>query len=187
VTARRPGVAQAWIEPLADDPEAWSAETVARTRLAAGRTLIRLRRVRLIELTGALPRAAEIAELLHRSTQFYNPHKERAHLRTAARDRVLEPREHAVLVSERGGERRPAAERWWTRETGQAIEVREGVAWLLTFAEGTDGRAAAADLATLRDRRRGLLGNPISQEIRVAEGNPPLPWLAPVAAGKVER
>ena len=40
----------------------------------------------------------------------------------------IEPREIVVLVTERDGERRPAAERWWRHETGKDIEVREGVA-----------------------------------------------------------
>ncbi len=177
MTPRKSVVAQAWIEPLADDPEAWSAETVARARLAAGRSLTGLRRMRLIELAGPLPPAAEIADLLHRSIQFYNPHKERAHVRVAAGGVPLVPGEHAVLVSERDGERRPAAERWWARETGRTVEVREGVVWLLSYAAGADAGAATADLATLRDRRSGLLGNPIAQNVRVAEGTPPLPWI----------
>ena len=170
---------QAWIEPVSDDPEAVSALAVARTHLAAGRALRSLRRLRLFELTGALPARAGLEGMLHRSIQFYNPHKERCSVRVVAADPApLAPGEQVVLVVERGEERRGAAERWWRHETGKEIEVREGVAWVMAF-EGleTDPAGAAADLAVVRDRRHGLLCNPHAQEHRVAAGTIPLPWM----------
>lgn len=172
-------VAQAWIEPVSDDPEAVSALAVARARLAAGRALQSLRRLRLVELSGPLPSRAGIEDLLHRSIQFYNPHKERCTVRAAAADPPpLAAGERAVLVFERGGERRRGAERWWRHETGKAIEVREGVAWLMAFGGlESDPAGAAADLTVVRDRRRGLLCNPHAQEHRLAAGAVPLPWI----------
>jgi hypothetical protein len=169
---------QAWVELLADDPEAVSAWMVARDRLPAARHLTRLRRFRWLELSGALPDAEAQAELLHRSSQFYNPHKERLALRAAADDPApLASGERLVLVTERGGERRPAAERWWWHETGRQIEVCEGVAWALTFAPGQDARALTGELALLTDRRHGLFCNPRFQEARIAEDAVPFPWL----------
>src|SRR6185503_19339440 len=102
-----------------DDPEAASALAVARRRLPAGAKLTSVRRLRLIELEGPLPSRASQEALLHRSTRFYNPAKERCVLRTRRTERApLEEHEHAVLVWEREGERRSAAERWWRHETG---------------------------------------------------------------------
>lgn len=172
-------VAQAWIELKSDDPEAVSALEVARAHLAAGRALKSLRRVRLFELSGALPTRAGLEGLLHRSIQFYNPHKERCSVRTAASDAApLAAGEHVVLVFERGEERRGGAERWWRHETGRDIEVREGVAWAMAFEpQEPDPAGAAAELAVLRDRRHGLLCNPHAQEHRVAVGRIPLPWM----------
>jgi hypothetical protein len=176
--APRRRFSQAWVELLADDPEAVSAWMVARERLAAARHLTRLRRFRLIELSGPLPDAGTQADLLHRSSQFYNPHKERLALRAAEDDPApLAAGERLVLVTERGGERRPAAERWWWHETGRQIEVCEGVAWALGFAPGEDATRAAADLAVLADRHHGLLCNPRFQDARIAEESVPFPWI----------
>jgi hypothetical protein len=125
-----------------------------------------------------LPARPDQQEMLHRSTQFYNPHKERC----TVRERSDEPAppgagECLVLVTERAGERRPAAERWWRHETGHAIEVREGIVWALGFEPGSDGAGGARDLARVVDRRHGLFCNPHSQEARVVAGAPPLPWI----------
>jgi hypothetical protein len=82
-----------------------------------------------------------------------------------------------VLVTERGGERRPAAERWWRHVTGRTIEVREGTAWAFTF-EGEEHPAERVqELTRLDDRRHGLLCNPHAQEARLASGGIPLPWI----------
>ena len=173
---------QAWIEPRAEDPEAVSALAVARQRLAAGQRLVNLRRLRVFEFLGALPERDTIADLLHRSTQFYNPAKERCTLRYEARDAVpLARGEHGLLVVERGGERRPAAERWWRHETGAPAEIREGVAWLLRFGAGGPPDAAR-DLAILRDREHGLLCNPHWQDAHLAGGEIPLPWITATPA-----
>jgi hypothetical protein len=171
-------VAQAWIESVADDPEAVSALAVARERLGAGRGLLELRRMRVFELSGALPNRAALEGLLHRSIQFYNPAKERCTLRlTPGEAPPIPAGEIGVLVVERGGERRAAAERWWRHETGTAAEIREGVAWALRLAPGARAEAVA-DLAILRGREHGLLCNPHWQDARVATGKVPLPWLA---------
>jgi len=172
-------VAQAWIEPVSDDPEAVSALAVARARLPAGRALRSLRRLRLFELSGALPARAGLEGLLHRSIQFYNPHKERCAVRMAASDPVpLSAEEQVVLVFERGAERRGGAERWWGHETGRDVVVREGVAWVMSFESlEPDPVGAAEELAVLRDRRHGLLCNPHAQEYRLAAGKIPLPWM----------
>lgn len=185
--ARRKPVSQAWVELRADDPEAVSALAVARQRLPGGTHLTGVRRLRLIELDGPLPGRAEQEELLRRSTRFYNPHKERCVLRTGPKDPApVGDDERVVLVWERDGERRPAAERWWRHETGNSIEVREGVAWVLRFEAGAPDDQA--DLARLRDRRHGLFCNPYAQEFRLAGGEIPIPWLAadqsPNAGGK---
>jgi hypothetical protein len=180
--------AQAWIEPLADDPEAVSALEVARARLAAGRRLNALRRMRVFEISGALPGRAALEGLLHRSIQFYNPAKERCTLRVASREAPpLAASEVGVLVLERGSERRGAAERWWRHETGTPAEIREGVAWALEFAPGTKAGESAADLAILRDRHHGLLCNPHWQDARIATGEIPLPWLAEATPVPVTR
>jgi hypothetical protein len=171
-------VAQAWVELLSQDPEAFSATQVARDTLAAGRTLASVRRARLFELAGPLPDRAGIEALMHRSIQFYNPHKERCTIRAAVRDASpVGATDVVVLVADRGEERRPAAERWWRHETGDAITVREGVAWILTFDAGDDGVAHAEELAAVRDRRHGLLCNPNAQTSRIAQADIPLPWL----------
>ena len=181
-------IAQAWIELRATDPEAASAFAIARADLEAGRTLESLRRFRVFELRGELPDAAGIAELLHRSIQFYNPSKERCAVRAAEGDAVpVRDGEELVLVFERGGERRTAAERWWKHETGEKVEVREGIAWALKFAPGADAAALAADLAVARNRSHGLLSNPHAQEWRPGrmEGSssiPPLEWIGSKAA-----
>jgi hypothetical protein len=181
-------VLQAWVLLKADDPAAVSALTVARRALAAGRGLTSLRRFRLFELSGRLPPRPEVEELLHRSIQFYNPHKEACIVRAGQEDPApAEPGEQLVLVFDRGGERRVAAERWWSHVTGEAVEVREGVVWALRFAPGVEAPAAAAELAVLRDQARGLLCNPHAQEHRLAEAGPPLPWLGPVRAPRARR
>ncbi|TMQ71558.1 MAG: hypothetical protein E6K80_05195 [Candidatus Eisenbacteria bacterium] len=170
-------VAQAWIELAAIDLEAASALEVAHDQLAAGRRLQRLRRMRLIELEGRLPARERLESMLHGSTQFYNPHKERCIVRLSAGEPApVASGEHAVLVVERAGDRRAAAERWWRHETGETVIVREGTAWLLTFENGA-GEAELEDLALVRERRRGLLCNPHSQECRWAKDAIPLPWL----------
>ena len=149
--------------------------------LAAGRALTNLRRMRVIELTGSLPAAEELGALLHRSSQFYNPHKERCVVRTAAREPAPVPvGTPVVIVTERGGERCAAAERWWLHETGDDIEVREGVAWVVELKAGADA-GAVEDLVTVRDRRHGLLCNPRSQQARIATSKVPLPWIGPPA------
>ncbi|OGF15288.1 MAG: hypothetical protein A2W00_06805 [Candidatus Eisenbacteria bacterium RBG_16_71_46] len=180
MAARRGGgkLAQAWIELRTDDPAAVSALAVARAHLASGRGLEGLRRLRLVEVRGSLPGREVIAELLHRSTQFYNPHKERCWVRLKATDPVpAEPGDQVVLVVERGAVARPAAERWWAHETGKTVEVSEGVAWVMRFAAGEAAAARALELADLRDRRNGLLCNPNSQSYRLAEATVPLPWI----------
>ncbi|HKQ57048.1 MAG TPA: hypothetical protein VJY35_04200 [Candidatus Eisenbacteria bacterium] len=171
--------AQAWIELRTTDPEAESALGVIRAHTGAGRQVRALRRLRLLELAGPLPARAALEALLHRSIQFYNPHKERCSVRTAASDAApIDADEQVVLVWERNGERREAAERWWRHETGQEIVVREGVAWVLGLEPGTGNPAQAVeDLAVVRDRRHGLFCNPHAQECRIAAGSPPIPWM----------
>jgi hypothetical protein len=169
-------IAQAWIELSTDDPEAISAREVAKRRLAAGRELVSLRRLRVFELRGILPGKARIEQLLHRSTQFYNPHKERCTVRLTGRDRPpVSAEERAVLVTERGSEARPSAERWWRHECGEDVRIREGTAWVARFATGDSSRALR-ELAVLRDRRHGLLANPVFQDVRIAEERVPLEW-----------
>lgn len=180
ISARRTPmrVAQAWIALHSEDPEAVSAFAVARSRLAAGDEIISLTRLRLFELRGPLPTRPRLERLLHGSIQFYNPHKERCELRTTARESgpAMVGR-HLVVVTERGGDRRPAAERWWLHETGSRIEVREGTAWRIEITPGS--KFVLDDLITVRDRRHGLLCHPRSQEARVASGRIPLPWISP--------
>ena len=179
VRSRGDKTVQAWVELLADDPEAVSALQVARTRLRAGREIRSMRRLRLIELRGRVPTRPKLEKLLHLSTRFYNPHKERCDVRVSSRDRSpVAAAADVVVVTERGAERRPAAERWWRHETGQDIEVREGVAWVV---EWERGRGAVDDLVTLRDREHGLLCNPFAQEARTVRGKVPLPWITPAA------
>jgi hypothetical protein len=179
MTRRKRQTSQAWIELVADDPEAVSAFTVARRRLAAAGRLTTLRRFRLFELSGELPARGAQEEMLHRSTQFYNPIKERCTVRARPHDPLpLAAGERLVLVSEREGERRPAAERWWRHETGVPIEVREAIVWALGFEPGSDGVAETRELARVMDRRHGLFCNPHSQDARLAAGEPPLPWMS---------
>jgi hypothetical protein len=174
---RRP-VTQAWIVLRADDPEAVSAFAVARTRLAAGRRLVELRRARLVELTGTQRPRRQVERLLHASCQFYNPHKERCSLRASPSEPLPEAADDAcVLVWERGGERRGAAERWWRHETGEDIEVREGVVWMLRFSPGIEPAEAAGELTRVRDARHGLLCNPWSQASRLGNASTELPWI----------
>lgn len=171
---------QAWIELKADDPEALSTLDVARAHLPSGKDLESVRRLRLFELSGKLPDAEAVAELLRRSTQFLNPHKERCTVRVEAEDAApLSAEEWAVLVVERGGDRRAAAERWWHHVTGQRIEVREGIVWALRFRRG--GEAAARGMIELRDRAHGLLCNPHSQDYVITRGEIPLPMWSAVA------
>ena len=177
-----PGVTQAWIELRSDDPEAVSAHAVARARLASGRSLVELRRARLVEIAGTRRARAEVEALLHASSQFYNPHKERCSLRTSAAESTPSPKDaELVLVWERGAERRGAAERWWRHETGEDVEVREGVVWMLRFAPGVLAPEATRDLTRVRDARHGLLCNPWSQACRTGIGSAELPWIQPGA------
>lgn len=179
--ARRRGaakVAQAWVELAAADPEAVSALAVARSHLSAGRRLTGLRRIRMFELSGPLPGLRTLEKLLHRSIQFYNPHKERCTVRlTASEAPPVRDGERLVLVFDLDGERRRGAERWWQHETGKEIEVREAVVWALSFEPGANVGRRTAELALLRDRRHGLLCNPNSQAYSIAGDSIPLPWL----------
>lgn len=177
--------AQAWIELKADDPEALSTLDVARAHLPAGEGLESVRRLRLFELSGKLPAGDDLEELLHRSTQFYNPHKEKCTVRREAGDPApVGEGEWVVLVVERGGDRRSAAERWWLHETGKRIEVREGIAWALRFRR-TPEPAMVAGLVELRDRAHGLLCNPHSQDCATLHGEIPLSiWSAIPRAGE---
>jgi hypothetical protein len=177
-------VAQAWIELKADDPEATSALSVARAHLPVGARLAGLRRMRLVEISGALPGREQVESLLHHSTQFYNPHKEQCSVRMATADIApLQAGERAVLVMERAGFRRGAAERWWRHETGENVEVREGTAWAVRLSGALE--SDLEDLALVRGRRQGLLCNPHSQDCRLAEEVVPLPWLCepPISRG----
>jgi len=175
--ATTPRVAQAWIELRSDDPEAVSALEIARRRVTGGRRLRSLRRIRLFELTGPLPTYAKLADLLHRSTQFYNPHKEVCTVRM--RGGALPATDDSTwvaLVTDRDGGRREAAERWWLHETGEVVEVREGIAWVLSFDQPVD-EADAEELTVLRDRRHGLLCNPHAQQWALSGADVPLPWI----------
>jgi len=174
------GRLQAYVELKSEDPEATSAFEVARERLAAGAKLRSLRRVRVFEITGAVPDREEAEALLHRSTRFYNPAKERCTVRaSAAEPAPFRNDEALVMVLDRGLERRTAAERWWRHETGTRVEVREGLAWALAFEPGTDAAREAASLAAVEDRATGLLCNPHFQDWRPGQGaSPPWPWLA---------
>src|SRR2546425_883576 len=86
MTKPKRGVMQAWVELRADDPEAKSAHAVARARLASGKALAELRRARLVEIAGTRRSRSDVEALLHASSQFYNPHKERCSLRASAAD-----------------------------------------------------------------------------------------------------
>lgn len=177
--------AQAWVELKTEDPEAFSALAVARARLAAASGLESVRRFRVFEIEGGLPDPGALEDLLHRSTWFYNPHKERCTVRRAAgEDAPCGRGEIAVLVVESGGDRRPAAERWWRHETGGAVEVREGVVWALRFARGEDATARASDLAEVRDPAHGLLCNSNFQSCSVMADAPPIDWIRRTAAAR---
>lgn len=179
-TARAPRrTVQAWVELKADDPEATSAAEVARAHLEAAQGLQSLRRARVFEIRGTLPEPGELEALLHRSIQFYNPAKERCRVRHAAGEPApLAAGEQAVLVFERDGERRAAAERWWKHETGRKVEVKEGVAWIARFAPDAPAAARLEELTVVRDRQHGLLCNPNFQEWRTAAADVPLPWIS---------
>lgn len=171
-------IAQAWIEPIADDPEAVSAFGVARRSLGAT-GLRSLRRARLIEIEGALPEEADLAATLHTSTRFYNPNKERCLLRTQEADPApVATGERAVLIFDRGGERREGAERWWKRVTGGAVRVREGAAWIAAAADPSRSEAELDALVEVRDARHGLLCNSNAQEYRKGGEVIPLGWFA---------
>lgn len=184
-----PTLVQAYIELRTEDPEATSALGVARGRLEAGRRLAALRRLRVFELTGALPEPKIVAGLLHRSTRFYNPVKERCTVRAdESAPAPFGADETWVLVLDRGFERRPAAERWWRHETGTRIEIREGTAWVLAFEPGEDATRATASLAAVTDRAHGLLSNPQFQDCRPGAGaSPPWPWLAKTPTGRTRK
>jgi hypothetical protein len=175
---------QAYVELRSEDAEANSVLAVARDRLEAGRALEGLSRYRLIEIVGSKLEPREVGERLHGSTQFYNPVKERCTVRVDAKmPAPVAPGDVLVLVYERGGERRESAERWWRREAGQRIEVKEGTVWALRFAPGADGASAARELSVTKDRAHGLFANAHFQECRVrADGAPPLDWMTPKAA-----
>jgi hypothetical protein len=180
---------QAFVELRSEDPEATSALAVARDRLEAGRRLAALRRLRVFELAGPLPEPALVEELLHRSTRFYNPVKERCTVRAAeSAPAPFRADETWVLVLDRGLERRPAAERWWRHETGARVEVREGTAWALAFEPGEEAGRATAALAAVTDRAHGLLCNPQFQDWRAGAGSsPPWPWLAKKLPGRTRK
>jgi hypothetical protein len=167
---------QAFIELRSEDAEAVSAFEVARRRLEAGRGLRALRRVRVFEISGDLPPAAVVEDLLHRSTRFYNPAKERCSVRRVAdQPAPFREEERFVLVTDRGLERRSAAERWWRHETGRRVEVREALAWVMAFEPGVDADACAESLATVTDREHGLFRNPHYQDGVVGAGGG-VPW-----------
>ncbi len=178
-------LAQAWITLRSEDPEAESARSVARRELEAGRALVSLRRWRLFEVAGSRLPADALAGRLHDSTRFYNPAKERCVVRASADEPVpLGPNERALLVVERGGARRPAAERAWRHATGERVVVGEATVWVLGFEPGADATTLARDLAVARDRRHGLFCNPHFQDWALADGPVPMPWIdAPHDAG----
>jgi hypothetical protein len=179
--------AQVWIELRSADPAAVSAFDVAHTRLAAGRRLQSLRRLRLIELAGDLPDPGALEALLHRSSRFYNPHKEHAAVRTRESDPAPRATDAvALLVVERGEDRSAASERWWRHETGAMVEVREAVVWMLSFEPGEDAAARSRELAALEDRGRGLFANPASQDWTLTAEVPPLAWIESTVAAAGE-
>ena len=172
------GIVQAWFSLIAEDPEVFSALSVVRARLAAGRSVLELRRARLMELRGSRRDRDDVEALMRASTQFYNPHKEHCELRGLPGDPITAPPgAQLLLVTERDATRRVAAERWWHHDTGETVEVREGVVWMLRFPAGTDAAAAARELGTVRDARHGLFANPHAEELQWSELPAPLPWL----------
>ena len=183
---RRASVIQAWIELRAADPAAVSALAIARAGGATARAPVTLRRMRLFEITGSDSSPGQVATLLHGSAQFYNPHKERCVVRGTDADALPGAAGcERIVVWERDGERRPAAERWWRHEPGETVEVREAVVWFATFAVDIQPGEAARDLAQLRDARHGLLCNPWSQEFRTGTELPSIPWITPAAEARV--
>jgi hypothetical protein len=170
-------IAQAWIELRSDDPEAVSALEIARRRVAGGRRLRSLRRIRLFELTGSLPSQAKLADLLHRSTQFYNPHKELCTVRMRGGALpATDATTWVALVTERDGGRRAAAERWWRHETVRTSRsARPSPGFKRSMVRWT--KAAAEELTVLRDRRHGLLCNPHAQQWSLSGADVPLPWI----------
>ncbi len=94
----------------------------------------------------------------------------------------LSPGESAVLVVERAGDRRAAAERWWRHESDLGVEVREALVWALRFGAGELAQEQAAALAELRGPGQGLLCNPNSQAWAQVSGPPPLDWIRRTAA-----
>jgi hypothetical protein len=132
--------------------------------------------VRVFEITGDLPPAAVVEDLLHRSTRFYNPAKERCRIRLRAdQPAPFGEDERFVLVTDRGLERRSAAERWWRHETGRRVEVREALAWVMAFEPGIDAAACAESLSTVTDREHGLFRNPHYQDGVLGSGGG-VPW-----------
>lgn len=173
------GVMQAWVTLRADDPEAASAWSIGRTLDAR---LVSLRRSRLIEIHGSSLDVAAALALLHASTQFYNPHKQRCVVRARAGDPIPGDADPVyVAVWERGGERRRAAERWWLHETGDAVEVHEATVWELRSDPPSEREAVAVSLTLLRDARHGLFCNPWSQEFRTLGHDAAPPWIVPAA------
>jgi hypothetical protein len=176
--ARATRTIQVWVEAIADDPEALSAFEVARRTLPPALRPKALRRMRLIEIAGVTGTSEELRARLHQSTQFYNPHKERCHLREAVEEGTpAAEEERLVLIHERGAERRTAAERWWRHATGDAVRVREALVWLVTPEVEESGDALLAELVDVKDRRHGLLCNPNSQDRALGTGAVPLPWI----------
>lgn len=184
-------LAQVFVTLRSGDPEASSALAVARRCLEGGGDVLSLRRLRLFELRGELPDDELFADLLHRSIQFYNPSKETVVLRNAGdAPSPLLPGEAGVLVFERGGERRPAAERWWRHAGGGRIEVREGVVWAVRFGPGDARPGRLEALAVSTGRASGLLCNPHAQEWRMLPPGdaPPLDWISrKVPARRIRR
>ncbi len=178
---RGPPVGQAWVELRAVDPAAQTAFQAMRAHLKPGHGLRGVRRARMLELCGKLPPRSRLEELLHRSIQFYNPHKETCVVRRALRDRLpVEPEDTTVVVWDREGSRSGAAERWLLHETGRAVEVWETTVWVLAWEPSIlarDRLAGTKELAVLRDRRHGLLANPHAEEARIFAGPPVLPAL----------
>ena len=177
------------VELRANDPEATSALQVARARLAAGDRLASLRRFRLFELKGELPAPDEIESRMHRSTQFWNPSKERGSLLGAGAPGPFAAREVLLLVPERGGERRPAAESWWRHDGGARIEVREGVLWAMRWEDGAADEGRAEALAVTTSSETGLLCNPHAQDWRLlaAGGELPADWISRRSATRTVR
>jgi hypothetical protein len=177
------------VELRANDPEATSALQVARARLAAGSALASLRRFRLFELKGELPSRDELETRMHHSTQFWNPSKERGTLLGESSAGPFGAGEVVLLVTERGGERRPAAERWWRHDGGARIEVREGVVWAMRWEDGVADEGRAESLAVTTSSETGLLCNPHAQDWRLLAAGEALPadWISRRSATRTVR